>query len=273
MSYDPTKATSLAQLKAYITRNKTDLDAVSGRVTALEGVGAQANVLEGVKVNGTALEIANKFVNLLVATGSVNGTVSIAGADVAVKGLAALAYKSEVSEDDLATALKALIDGKAAQTDLNALSGKVTTLIGSDADKSSRAIAAEEVAKVVADAPEDFDTLKEIAEWIKSDKTGAAKMQADISALQTKVTLGTDGDGKEYATVKAYVEAVIAGLSLGDYAKTADVNAGLANKVDKVEGKGLSTEDYTTAEKQKLAGLNMATDAEFNEMLAEVYSE
>ena len=30
----------------------------------------------------------------------------------------------------------------------------------------------------------------------------------------------------------------------------------LAGKVDKVSGKQLSTEDYTTAEKQKLAGLN-----------------
>lgn len=29
----------------------------------------------------------------------------------------------------------------------------------------------------------------------------------------------------------------------------------LAGKVDKVDGKGLSTEDYTTAEKNKLAGM------------------
>ncbi len=34
------------------------------------------------------------------------------------------------------------------------------------------------------------------------------------------------------------------------------VAAALSNKVDKVEGKGLSTEDYTTAEKEKLAALN-----------------
>lgn len=34
---------------------------------------------------------------------------------------------------------------------------------------------------------------------------------------------------------------------------------GLENKVDKVEGKQLSTEDYTTAEKQKLAGLQNYT--------------
>ena len=35
----------------------------------------------------------------------------------------------------------------------------------------------------------------------------------------------------------------------------------LANKVDKVSGKGLSTEDYTTAEKNKLAGLSNPSNA------------
>ena len=33
----------------------------------------------------------------------------------------------------------------------------------------------------------------------------------------------------------------------------------LGNKVDKIEGKGLSTEDFTTAEKKKLASLNAGT--------------
>lgn len=36
-------------------------------------------------------------------------------------------------------------------------------------------------------------------------------------------------------------------------------NSQLGNKVDKVEGKGLSTNDYTTAEKEKLEGLNNYT--------------
>lgn len=39
----------------------------------------------------------------------------------------------------------------------------------------------------------------------------------------------------------------------------------IANKVDKVEGKGLSTEDYTTAEKEKLAGLNNYDDTEIKQ--------
>ena len=37
--------------------------------------------------------------------------------------------------------------------------------------------------------------------------------------------------------------------------------ADIANKVDKIAGKGLSTEDYTTAEKNKLAGLSNPSDA------------
>lgn len=40
-----------------------------------------------------------------------------------------------------------------------------------------------------------------------------------------------------------------------------DIKASIANKVDKVSGKGLSTNDYTTPEKQKLAGLNNYDDS------------
>lgn len=46
----------------------------------------------------------------------------------------------------------------------------------------------EEVTKVVAGADASFDTLKEIADWIKNDETGAAKMKTDISTLQSDLT-------------------------------------------------------------------------------------
>lgn len=42
----------------------------------------------------------------------------------------------------------------------------LNTLIGSDTGQSVRDIAASEVAKLVANAPSNFDTLKEIADWI-----------------------------------------------------------------------------------------------------------
>jgi hypothetical protein len=43
--------------------------------------------------------------------------------------------------------------------------------------------------------------------------------------------------------------------ALNAKANTSDVNTALGNKVDKVNGKGLSTNDYTTAEKNKLAAI------------------
>lgn len=56
------------------------------------------------------------------------------------------------------------------------------------------------------------------------------------------------------------------GLSTNDYDNTAkgivdNVTTNLADKVDKVEGKGLSTEDYTTAEKTKLSGIDSGAEA------------
>ena len=65
-----------------------------------------------------------------------------------------------------------------------ATKSSVDTLVGSDVDKSVRAVAAEEVAKVVAEAPESYNTLKEIADWIQNDTTGSAEMANDIKDLQ-----------------------------------------------------------------------------------------
>ena len=48
----------------------------------------------------------------------------------------------------------------------------IATLIGNvegDNTKSVRAIAIEEVAKIVDSAPEAMDTLKEVADWIAND--------------------------------------------------------------------------------------------------------
>lgn len=226
------KHTTLEQLRLAQLRAKSAVDGLSTRVGALEAVGAQANVLEGVKVNGTALAIANKMVDILVQTGTANGSIKVNGTDISVAGLAALAYKAEVSAADLSTALAATINAKAEASALSTVSGKVDTLIGSvsgDNAKSVRTISAEEVAKIVAGADTSYDTLKEIADWILNDTTGAAKMANDISALKTKLTLGTHevgGEQVEYATVAAYVEAVTSGFIALTALSTTDSGSG-----------------------------------------------
>ena len=55
-------------------------------------------------------------------------------------------------------------------------------------DTTAKSAAAEAVAGVIAGAPSDFDTLKEVADWIKSDTTGAAALQTNVSELKTKVS-------------------------------------------------------------------------------------
>ena len=245
---------------------KTALSAVTDRITALENVGAEANVLEGVKVNGTALAIANKMVDILIATGTADGSIKVNGTDVSIAGLAALAYKAEVSAADLSTALATTINNKAEQTAIDTLVGNVS----GDNAKSVRTISAEEVAKIVAGADQSYDTLKEIADWIMSDTTGAAKMATDITALQTKLELGTHevgGEQVEYSTVKAYVEAITAtfiSLTALSASTSGDGNAITAASYDNTTGafsftKGKTfTEAVTPAAAGNLASLTAA---------------
>lgn len=50
----------------------------------------------------------------------------------------------------------------------------------------------------------------------------------------------------------------------GQPSDNANLSTALNNKVDKVTGKGLSTEDYTTAEKNKLAGIQAGAEVNVN---------
>ena len=131
MAYDNTHLVKLAALKALAEKVKndyalkTELSALSEKVDGLVTAGGEPNKLEGVKVNGTALTIAEKMVDILIASGEENGTISVNGAAVAIKGLTALAYKSEITEDELGEALKASIAAKATKADLDALTVRV----------------------------------------------------------------------------------------------------------------------------------------------------
>jgi len=92
------------------------------------------------------------------------------------------------------TEVRGLIADKADADDLTAVQTQVTTLIGSDTSKSVRTIANEELAAqlITQDADASLDTLQEIARWIQDHPGDASAMNAAITALQTKVTLGTD---------------------------------------------------------------------------------
>jgi hypothetical protein len=115
---------------------------------------------------------------------------------------------------------------------------------------------------------------------IPSDKTkldgianNANNYSLPTASSTTKggITLGYSQSGKNYPVAldgngKAYVNVPWTDTNttydLSPYAKTADVNAALAKKVDVVSGKGLSTEDFTAALKTKLNGIATGATAD-----------
>ena len=148
-----------------------------------------------------------------------------------------------------------------------------------------------EIAKVVADAPEDFNTLKEMSDWISNHENDASAMNSAISDNKTAITALQTGKAD-----KSEIPTTVAELTdSADYAKTADVNNSIStlqtdkadasdltahtddadihvtadnkatwntvsDKVDKEDGKGLSTNDYTNEEKSLVATIEDKVD-------------
>ena len=270
MAYDTTKLVKLAALKALAEKvnsdytKKTDFDALNKQVQGLVTAGGEPNVLTSVKVNGVALAIAEKAVDILIATGTANGTLAVNGADIAVKGLAALAYKAQVSASDLDSALTAVLAAKAAKAD-------VDTLIGSDTGKSVRTIANEELAAqlIPESAQESLDTLAEIAAWIQEHPDDAATMNAVITKLNG-IVAGIGGEEDDYATVIAAIEGKISAAQSAIYAA---ITAGDTNGHLKVNGTDVTVYTHPT-HTPKASGLYKVTvDAEGHVSAAEAVAK
>lgn len=167
--------------------NAGEITKVKTRVSSLEGVGAQANVIESVKVNGSALPVSNKSVNV------------------------DLSSYAETTELDKRINLKSESgDNKS----VSIFGGAVRLCIGMDG------------------------------------LTNGPKID-----IQENVYIGTDvkiyreSDGRlEFSSGRGHLRI----------ANVEDLNS----YVQKESGKGLSSNDYTSAEKTKLAGI--ASSAQVN---------
>lgn len=147
------------------------------------------------------------------------------------------------------------------QSDISALRTDVDAVESDLADTKTELTAAIATAKQEAiDAvlgegvDADFDTLKEIAEWIQSDTTNSTELINRVSAIEGDYLKGADktelegeidslsafvGDIPEDATsstVVEYIKEVVDGLAIGDYAKASELTA-LAERVTTLEGK------------------------------------
>lgn len=183
MAYNEEKLARLKHLKQLAQKAKAESDAVATRVKSLEDAGAQANKIESIKVNGTAQTIdPDKSVNITVPTKT-----------------------SQLNNDSTF------------QT-----SAQVVAAINTAISKSGHA----SFQKV--DAVPKADAAQENILYLVMNTT---TKHYDIYA---KIKGSSDGYTMELLD---------------------DTTVDLSGKVDKVAGKGLSTNDYTTAEKTKLAGI------------------
>lgn len=183
MAYNEEKLARLKHLKQLAQKAKAESDAVATRVKSLEDAGAQANKIESIKVNGTAQTIdPDKSVNITVPTKT-----------------------SQLNNDSTF------------QT-----SAQVVAAINTAISKSGHA----SFQKV--DAVPKADAAQENILYLVMNTT---TKHYDI-----------------YAKIKGSSDSYT--MELLD-----DTTVDLSGKVDKVAGKGLSTNDYTTVEKTKLAGI------------------
>lgn len=130
----------------------------------------------------------------------------------------------------------ATYDDTEVKADIQANTDAIGVLNGeATVEGSVKKTVSDEIAKVIAGAPESFDTLKEVSDWIATHGQNAAQMNSAILALQAILDGIGDTESGEKATVVAYVTDAIAALNIGDYAKAADLTA-LAGRVTTLEG-------------------------------------
>ncbi len=193
------------------------------------------------KVDDKAVKNAEDIVKL---QGQVEALEKGTYDDTAVRGLIA---DNTIAIGNNATAIQANTDA------ITVLNGEAD-VVGS-VKNTANAAAAAKVAEIVANADADFDTLKEIADWILNDTTGAANMANDIKALEDKMVGIED-------TVVAKIAAEIASALKVDgvdkYALASDLSA-LADRVKAVEEAGFqNAEQVGSAIDAKIAALKLA---------------
>ena len=230
-----TKVITLSNLSRYNQKITTKMAADDA--TTLKSAKDYADNLAGTaetKVN----ELANGAVKTNTdAIATLNGNDTVDGSvDKKIKN-ATTTLKEEIS---------------ASAYDDTELKGRVTsnetaiaTLIGSGEGSVDKKVA-DAVAKIVADAPEAYDTLKEISDWIASHSTDATAMNSQINANKTDIetlkSLVTQlPEGTEAKTIVEYIEEKITGL------KTELTTAITTAKTEAITEAGTNTDTKITA--------------------------
>ena len=216
----------------------TEIEGLKTRISALEGtVGDESKgLVKGVADNTAAISDINTKIGTVAEGKTLVEMISDAQTAATYDDTALVGRVATIEGDYLKAADKTALETKMAEDIATAKTEAITAVLGEA-------------------VPEDFDTLKEVAEWIQSDTTASAQLitrvtniendylkgadktalQGEIDALETLV--GSLPEGAASTTVVAYIQEVVDALKIGDYAKASDLTA-LANRVQVLEDVG-----------------------------------
>lgn len=226
MAYDITKLTKLGQLKSLAEKIKTDyatktsVSNLEARINDIVATGGEPNVINKIKVNGTEQAIAeDKSVDIKLPGYSI--------AKDSDSGEFAAIYHLTKDGENVGAAINI-------PKDMVVSAGEVVT----NPDDTHQGTFIKLILQNVAEPL--FINVGDLIEYVTSGSAEGDMVYVTVDEVTHKVaatiTDGTITKVKLDATVQATLDEV-------------------TNKVDKVAGKQLSTEDYTTEEKEKLAGI------------------
>ena len=256
------------------TSDSTIADQLSAVKTTADGASGKADA------NATAISGINNALGSLTGTNAVPNAINAAKTTITTSdtGFIRIASSTDTGDSHVnytitandiasASALTALTTTVGTHTtDINAL--KALHAAGKHNGYST---VAEEVnarvAEVINGAPASFDTLKEIADWIANDTTGAAKMANDIKELKNTLTGYSSSSTVQSAisTVNnniSTINSVLKGLS-GESAATKAI-AAAKTTITTGETGGVKVEIDTNAAADghtnyKISGVGLAT--------------
>lgn len=244
---------------------------VEGLATEIEGIKARLSAVEATVGNadgGLVKDVADNT----AAISDINTKIGTVAENKNLVQMIADAQTAATYDDTALVGRVSVIEGDYLKSvDKTALETKMATDIATAKTEAIEAVLGEAV-------PENFDTLKEVAEWIQSDTTASAQLitrvtniendylkGADKTALQGEIDalealVGSLPEGATSTTVVAYIQEVVDALKIGDYAKASDLTA-LADRVQALEDVGaekniiasVDTESFTVDAERKLS--------------------
>ena len=122
-------------------------------------------------------------------------------------------FKTLVDAEIEAAKTAATYDDTSVKASIKANTDAITVLNGDGEGSVSKQVA-DAVASIVSDAPEAYDTLKEISDWISNHSSDAAAMNSQIQTNKTDIAtltalVGALPEGAASSTVVGYIAEAI----------------------------------------------------------------